>query len=200
MTVLQNGNLDLIQIISQREKEVNQLEIEGDDLCNHVIARHQPTASDLRLVIISIKMLRDLERIGDEAEKVARMAKSLHHDKTGLVPKVDMSLIAKYILQMMKEALVAYQTIDISQSAQIIRDDMKVDEAFSGILRQLITFMMEDPRTISHALEIVFVAKAIERIGDHIKNMAEHVIYLARGKDVRHLNADEIEQELAHQE
>ncbi len=160
----------------------------------HIIARRQPTASDLRLLIAIIKTITDLERIGDEAEKIARMARLIHESGRLHAPlPIDLRPAAQLAVRMLGRSLDAFARLDCNSAARVLRDDQDVDESFRAILRQLITFMMEDPRTISNSIEILFAAKAIERIGDHAKNMAEYVIYLVKGKDVRHTSVEEIE-------
>ena len=166
---LHKGDLALADHVISEDHRVNGLEVGIDEDCTRIIARRQPTASDLRLVLAIIKTITDLERIGDEAEKIARMAKMIHD---------------------------TFARLDANSAMQVLRDDQNVDESFRGILRQLITFMMEDPRTISNSIEMLFAAKAIERIGDHAKNMAEYVIFLVKGKDVRHISIEQVEQEV----
>jgi phosphate transport system protein len=164
--------------------------VELDEACSHIIAKRQPTAGDLRLVIAIIKTITDLERIGDEAEKIARMAKLTHSAERQHMPKLELKHVAGLALAMLKKSLDAFARLDATAAAQVVRQDELVDDEFRSILRQLITFMMEDPRTITRSLEILFVAKALERIGDHSKNMAEYVVYMVEGKDVRHIRSD----------
>ncbi len=183
--------------VIRREAEVNQIEIEIDELCNHILARRQPAAIDLRSVIVAIKMIRDLERIGDEAEKVARMGMNIVENGKNFVPKVDLQSMAAHAIAMLRKVLDAYARVNAVTAAEVVRADLEVDDEFRAIIRQLITFMMEDPRTITRSIEILFIAKAIERIGDHSKNMSEHVVYMVRGRDVRHKGVEEIEVEAA---
>ena len=166
---------------------VNQLEVQLDDACSHLIVKRQPTANDLRTVMATIKVITDLERIGDEASKIARTAKSLHARGVGGFAHYDMiRTIGKATSDLLHDALDAFARLDGKQALQIIAADEIVDHEFRTILRNLITFMMEDPRTISSALDTLWVAKAIERIGDHAKNIAEYVIYVVEGRDIRH--------------
>jgi phosphate transport system protein len=149
--------------------------------------RRQPAAGDLRMIFAITKTVTDLERIGDEAQKIARMAKNIHERGGAQVPPtVQVRHAAEAAISMLRRSLDAFARLDVDTAREVIRDDAGVDTEFRSILRQLITFMMEDPRTISSALDIVWVAKAIERIGDHAKNMAEYVIYIVEGTDVRH--------------
>lgn len=192
---LHRGDCDLASRVIELDHRVNALEVSIDEDCNHIIARRQPAAGDLRLILAIIKTITDLERIGDEASKIARMA-ILIHKRDRNIPSLRMDLrhIAHLAMTMLNHTLDAYARLDINEATQVLRDDFEVDEAFRGILRQLITFMMEDPRTISNAIEFLFAAKALERIGDHATNMAEYVIFLVKGKDVRHTSVEEVEQ------
>ncbi len=191
---LHEGKMELALEVIANDHRVNGLEVNIDERCTHIIARRQPTASDLRLLIAIIKTITDLERIGDEAEKIARMARLIHESGRLHAPlPIDLRPAAQLAVRMLGRSLDAFARLDCNSAAQVLRDDQDVDESFRAILRQLITFMMEDPRTISNSIEILFAAKAIERIGDHAKNMAEYVIYLVKGKDVRHTSVEEIE-------
>ncbi len=183
--------------VIEEDHRVNAMEVKIDEACSQVIARRQPTASDLRLVMAVVKTITDLERIGDEAEKIARMAKLLSL-KSGLrLPRYqEIRHASDLALDMLRKSLDAFARLDVAMAVDVVRMDEQVDEEFRAIMRYLITFMMEDARTISTALEILFVAKAIERIGDHAKNMSEYVIYMVKGRDVRHTTLDEIEREI----
>jgi phosphate transport system protein len=162
------------------------MEVGLDESCSQIIARRQPAAGDLRLVMAVIKTITDLERVGDEAEKIARMAKLIHGAGQVHLPRLELKHVASLALSMLRQALDAFARLDVNAALQVVKQDRGVDDEFRSILRQLITFMMEDPRTITRCLEILFVAKAIERIGDHAKNMAEYVVYMVEGRDVRH--------------
>ena len=199
MEALIAGDMELIDKVIANDRRVNAMEISLDSECSQVIVRRQPAANDLRLIVAITKTVTDLERIGDEAQKIARMAKSIHErGLDGRAPRtVDVRHAAGVALAMLRSALDAFARLDVSAAADVIRDDAAIDSEFRSILRQLITYMMEDPRTISSALDIVWVAKAIERIGDHAKNMAEQVIYIVKGTDVRHVDPANIERELA---
>lgn len=192
-----NGNVALMSQVIEDDHRVNAMEVKIDEACSQVIARRQPAAGDLRLVMAVIKTITDLERIGDEAEKIARMAKLLSQKQGTSLPRYhEIKHAAEIALDMLRKSLDAFARLDVVMAAQVVRQDDQVDEEFRAIMRYLITFMMEDPRTISTSLEILFVAKAIERIGDHAKNMSEYVIYMVKGRDVRHITADEIEREI----
>ena len=193
---LSTGNIQLAEQTIENDHRVNALEVQIDEDCAHIIARRQPAAQDLRMLVTVIKMITDLERIGDEAEKIARMTKLIYSAERLLLPRFgEIKVAAGIALEMLKKALDAFARVDISEAAAVVRQDRLLDEQFRGIMRQLITFMMEDPRTISTSIEILFVAKALERIGDHSKNMSEYVVYLVKGKDVRHITAEEFERE-----
>jgi phosphate transport system protein len=194
---LVNGDVPLMNRVINDDHRVNAMEVEIDESCNQIIARRQPAAGDLRMVMTVIKTITDLERIGDEAEKIARMGKLLSQRKSIILPRyTEIKHAAEMALDMLRKSLDAFARLDLAYAAQVVRQDELVDEEFRSIMRYLITFMMEDPRTISTALEILFVAKAIERIGDHAKNMSEYVIYMVKGKDVRHVTVEEIEREV----
>jgi len=189
---LSSGEMSVIDEVIEDDHRVNALEVQLDEDCSHIIARRQPAASDLRLLIAVIKTITDLERIGDEAEKIARMAKLIYAAERMHMPRLEMRNMAGLALAMLRKALDAFARLDVKAAVEVVRQDEAVDAEFRAVLRQLITFMMEDPRTISRCLEVLFIAKAIERIGDHSKNMAEYVIYMVQGRDVRHLNEAEI--------
>jgi phosphate transport system protein len=196
MEALRSGDMELIDKVIADDHRVNALEVELDEACSHIIARRQPAAVDLRLLITVIKTITDLERIGDEAEKIGRMAKLIHGAGRQHMPRMDMSHVADRALAMLRQSLDAFARLDIGEAMGVVKQDEAVDDEFGAIMRQLITFMMEDPRTITRSLEILFIAKAIERIGDHAKNMAEYVIYMVKGRDVRHVSIDEMEKEI----
>ena len=197
LEALINGDVALMNRVIGDDHRVNAMEVEIDESCNHIIARRQPAAGDLRMVMTVIKTITDLERIGDEAEKIARMAKLLSQKERLILPRYnEIKHAAELALDMLRKSLDAFARLDLTCAAQVVRQDEQVDEEFRTIMRYLITFMMEDPRTISTALEILFVAKAIERIGDHAKNMSEYVVYMVKGRDVRHVTAEEIEREI----
>ena len=194
---LTTGNINLIEQVIADDSRVNAMEVSIDEICSQIIARRQPTAGDLRMIMAVIKTITDLERIGDEAAKIARMAHLIYVTEHKRMPRfIEIRHVANIALDMLRKSLDAFARLDVKTAAQVVRQDELVDEEFRSIIRQLITFMMEDPRMISTSLEILFVAKAIERIGDHAKNMSEYVVYLVKGKDVRHVTVEEIEREV----
>lgn len=181
------GNLEVAKRVMTDDEAVNRLEVELDDACSHLIVRRQPTANDLRTTMATIKIITDLERVGDEATKIARTAIHLHKRGIGLVSHYEtVSLIAEQATDILRSALDAFARLDDKQALELIKQDAMIDHGFRGITRSLITFMMEDPRTISGSIDTLWVAKAIERIGDHAKNIAEYVVYVVGGIDIRH--------------
>lgn len=167
--------------------EVNQMEVALDDVCSHLIVKRQPAANDLRTVMATIKVITDLERIGDEATKIARAAKAIH--QRGIVPIAHEDIVkvmAATTGRQLHDALDAFARMDEKQATRLIVGDEEIDLEYRVVMRSAVTLMMEDPRTISAALDTLWVAKAIERIGDHAKNIAEYVIYIVEGKDIRH--------------
>ena len=189
---------ELIDAVGADEQAINQLQISIDQQCAQIIARRQPAAVDLRMILTVTKIVNDLERIGDEVKKIAYKAAQTHgNDRLMRVRYYDVSRSATHALAMLRLALDAFARLDVTAAAEVIDRDEEIDAAFASILRQLISYMMEDPRTISPALEIVFIAKSIERIGDHAKNVAEAVVQVVKGKDVRHASAEQIRAEVA---
>jgi len=189
MACFRSGDIVQAEQVIKGDAAVNQLEVTLDDACSRLIVRRQPTANDLRIVMSTYNLITDLERIGDEASKIARAAKSIKERERGAVSLNHFEtvlVIAANTGGMLHDALDAFARQDEKQAIRIIAQDEGVDFEFRSILRNLITFMMEDPRTISTALDTLWVAKAIERIGDHAKNIAEYVIYIVEGKDIRH--------------
>lgn len=184
-----SGDRALLDDVIATDRRVNEMEVALDGECSHVIVKRQPAANDLRLIFAITKTVTDLERIGDEAQKVARMGKSIHErDGNGrLTRTADVRHAAEIVLSMLRRALDAFARLDSNSALEVIQQDALIDSEFQSLLRQLVTYMMEDPRTITTSLDVIWVAKAIERMGDHAKNMAEYVIYIVKGTDVRHI-------------
>ncbi|MCP5161271.1 MAG: phosphate signaling complex protein PhoU [Hahellaceae bacterium] len=180
----------LAEEVRARDKDVDQLEVMIDEECTRVIAKRQPTASDLRLVVSVAKMVSDLERVGDEASKIAKMALALVDE--GAAPRgyVEVRHIGEHVGGMVRDALDAFARFDVEIALDVLREDRSVDQEYKTATRSLVTFMMEDPRSISQILSVMWVLRALERIGDHACNVAEHVIYMVKGKDVRHKSLD----------
>ena len=194
---LVKGDLTLAERVELNDHNVNALEVSIDEDCATIVARRQPTASDLRTVMMVVKTITDLERIGDEAAKIARMATLIHKAERISLPRFnEVKYMSDLVLDMLRKALDGFARLDATKAVDIARADQLVDEEFRLNLRHLITYMMEDPRTISVFIDILFVAKAIERMGDHAKNMSEYVVYMVKGKDVRHTSLEEIEREV----
>ncbi|MBC7500609.1 MAG: phosphate signaling complex protein PhoU [Herminiimonas sp.] len=187
ITCFRTGDVEQAEQIIRADENVNRLEVALDDTCSHLIVKRQPAANDLRTVMATIKVITDLERIGDEATKIARAAKNIPERSVATLNQYDtVRVIANSASDLLHDALDAFARLDGKQALKIITQDEVTDHEFRSIMRNLITFMMEDPRTISAALDTLWVAKAIERIGDHAKNIAEYVIYVVEGKDIRH--------------
>ena len=183
--------------VFETEIRVNAMEIQIDHELSSIIARRQPTARDLRLLIAISKTTANLERVGDEANKIARMAKSIIESGSArTLPTSDLRVAADLASGLLRKALDAFARLDTAAALTILKEDDLIDKEFDGFVRKLVTYMMEDPRTISASLDLLFLAKAIERIGDHAKNIAEFIIYIVKGADVRHTSMEEIESAL----
>jgi len=192
-----DGDVKAAEEVIATDHMVNSLEVGTDEACTQIIALRQPTASDLRLILTIIKTITDLERIGDEATKIARYALRVYESDRIVTPRYsEIKYMAGLALKMLRESLDAFARLDVSAAAAVARQDMEVDEEFHLITRHLITYMMEDPRTISTFIDLMFVVKAIERIGDHAKNISEYVVFMVKGKDVRHASLEELEKEV----
>lgn len=177
----ENADAVLLNQIFESEKRVDQLELEIDALCNHVLAVRQPTAVDMRLVVASIKIVREIERVGDEAEKIARISLSFHQHPDSAKIRYRVLQMSKTVRGMLKKVLQAYQRGNTAEIQKIRSQDLEVDHQFRDTLRLLILLMIEDNRTITPAIDVLFVAKALERIGDHAKNIAEQLAYIVEG-------------------
>jgi len=169
-----------------RDHEVNQMEMRIDDECSTILARRQPAASDLRLVLTVIKVNTDLERIGDEAAKIARQGMRLAEDNLSPTSCIEIRHIGNHVASMLRKALDAFARLDLEQAVEVVKEDSNVDKEYGSAMRSLVTFMMEDPRDIGPILNEMWALRSLERIGDHAANVAEHVVYLVRGRDVRH--------------
>jgi len=183
--------------VIEDEHRVNVAEVEIDREISSIIGRRQPTARDLRLLMAISKITANLERVGDEAEKIARMVLAiLDTGELRALPASDIQVAAELASGQLRKALDAFARLDTRTAVAIMKEDHVIDREFDGFLRKLITYMMEDPRTIGASLDLLFIAKAIERIGDHAKNIAEFIIYVVEGADVRHMAIDDIENKL----
>lgn len=191
---LVSADLDLLAKVARDEDRVDRYEVDIDQACTRLIAKRQPTASDLRLVMGVSRIVTDLERCGDKAAKIARMAVKLHRGREGTAAVPQLSNLRRFgeaAVALLRRTLDALARLDADEAAQIIGADKALDEMFESILRELITYMMEDSRTISRGLDIIWIAKALERVGDHAANIAESVVYVVRGEDIRHHQGDD---------
>ncbi|SAL31239.1 phosphate uptake regulator PhoU [Caballeronia sordidicola] len=196
MQALNAFDIDIADKVILAEQRLNTMEVEIDEECSNIIARRQPAARDLRLLMAISKTITNLERAGDEAEKIAKRVKRINEDGMGRnVNIAEIKLSGEMAVSILRRALDAFARLDTVAAAQIVRDDKAIDEEFRAFVRKLITYMMEDPRMISAGLDYLFIAKAVERIGDHAKNIAEFIIYIVKGTDVRHVSRDQLERE-----
>ena len=181
------GNLERMNEVMRNDREVDACEVGIDEECTRLIARRQPAAGDLRLILAILRIVTDLERIGDKAVQIANMSRLRRLAGEPRIPRLpDLDQEAQLATEMLRAALDALARRDVDAARQVIGADSAVDQAFNAILRQLVTYMMEDSRTVSEALDIIWIAKAIERVGDHATNIAEDVVYIVIGIDIRH--------------
>ncbi|CAN7426328.1 phosphate signaling complex protein PhoU [Caballeronia sp. LjRoot34] len=196
MQALNTFDMDIVEEVVLAETRLNTMEVEIDEECSNIIARRQPAARDLRLLMAISKTITNLERAGDEAEKIAKRVRRINEDGMGRnVNIAEIKLSGEMAVSILRRALDAFARLDTVAAAQIVRDDKAIDEEFRAFVRKLVTYMMEDPRMISAGLDYLFIAKAVERIGDHAKNIAEFIIYIVKGTDVRHVSRDQLERE-----
>jgi phosphate transport system protein len=195
ISALVNMEADLASQVLSDEERVNRMEVEIDRDLSGIIARRQPTARDLRLLIAISKIIANLERVGDEASRIARVVQRL--GAVGMpgrrLPVGDLQFECDLAVAQLRKSLDAFARLDTRMALEVLKHDDQIDQEFEGMMRKLITYMMEDPRTISSSIDLVFVAKAVERVGDHAKNLAEAVIYIVKGADVRHTPMVDIE-------
>jgi phosphate transport system protein len=194
---LYSGDGRLGEEVARLDHKVNAMEVAIDEDCSRILATRGPTASDLRLIVAVIKTITDLERIGDEAEKLGNIAARLATLDRPTDRYREIKHIGDLVADMVHGALDAFARMDTDSALAVARKDRVVDEEYEALQRQCITFMMEDPRAIRRALDILWVARALERIGDHAKNICEYVVYMVLGKDIRHLSIEDVEQQLA---
>ncbi|GAA3924725.1 phosphate signaling complex protein PhoU [Litoribacillus peritrichatus] len=191
-----NADTELADIVVERDELVNDMELNIDQECTQILAKRQPAASDLRLVLAVSKCISDLERIGDEAAKIARLAAELTEQGESQPGFVEVRHIGEEVSSMIQQALTAFARLDVDSALKVAHDDKIVDLEYRSTVRELITYMMEDPRSISRVLNIIWCLRALERVGDHAMNIGEHVIYLAKGLDVRHMDIEQVEDKL----
>ena len=193
---LVSGDSELGLRIAAEDYKINRMEVAIDKECTRIVARRQPAASDLRLVMAVIKTITDLERIGDEGRKLAMLAAHLATEKREHGEYHELEVLAGHVQEMVRDALDAFSRMDAKDALAVVEEDKLVDEQYDMITRQCISLMMEDPRTIRRFLDVTWAARALERIGDHAKNIAEYVVYLVHGKDIRHVGIDTVKQEM----
>lgn len=186
VTALIDGDGHLADEVRAKDKIVDRLELELDEEATRIIARRQPAAKDLRLVISVIKMVADLERVGDEAKKIAKLALALTEEGQAPHGYVEVRHISSHVLEMLHDALDAFARLDSEEALRVMKEDKIVDEEYKAATRTLLTFMMEDTRNISRCMSVMWVLRALERVGDHACNVAEHVIFMVEGEDIRH--------------
>ncbi|MCU0766448.1 MAG: phosphate signaling complex protein PhoU [Gammaproteobacteria bacterium] len=193
---LVGGDVARGERVVANDYQVNALDVQIDERCTAILARRQPTASDLRLVLAVIKTTADLERIGDEAKRVARMAIRLGTADHGRGLFLEVEHLGTLVRGLLNKALDAYARMDVVAALEVAKEDQRIDREYENVMRQSITYMMEDPRSIPFVLDIIWSARALERIGDRCRNISEYVIYFVKGKDVRHTSLDTIEREI----
>jgi len=195
LDAVSRNDAELAQKVRQNDYKVNAMEVSIDEECTRIIARRQPAASDLRLVIAIAKTIADLERIGDEAERIAKVAlDSFTKDQQDLL--VNIENMGRQVLKMLHDVLDAFARMDVQRAFQVHKEDAKVDREYEAIIRQIMTYMMEDPRSIPKIMDLVWSVRSLERIGDRCQNIAEYIIYFVNGKDIRHTSQEDIEKSL----
>ena len=194
-----NVNVELAEEIMRVEKDVDTREMAIDDLCTQIIARRQPTASDLRLVMAISKATRDLERMGDEANKIAKMAIAISKSETLPHGFSELRNLGRHVQGIVSDTLTAFARYDVDMALAVVNKDETVDLEYATAMRELITYMMEDPRNIKRSMSVIWSLRSLERIGDHAGNISEQVIYLVKGLDVRHKSADEMAKQVNKQ-
>jgi len=183
--------------VAETDHQVNEMEVRIDEECRRILATRAPAAGDLRLIVAAMKTITDLERIGDEAEKIGELAARLATVRRPSTNFRELRNLAHHVKGMIRDALDAFARLDVQQGLEVMKADKVVDEEYEAIYRQSLTFMLEDPRTITREMDVSWAARALERIGDHTKNICEHVIYMAHGTDIRHSSLKSIESEVS---
>ena len=196
VSALVEGDSALGQAVAHDDYQVNRMEVSIDEECSRILATRAPAAGDLRLIVAIIKAITDLERMGDECEKIGHIAARLATQERPVDKYREVKHLGRIVQTMVHEALDAFARMDPEAALRVARQDRLVDEEYEAIQRQSITFMMEDPRSIRRAIDVMWVVRALERIGDHAKNICEYVIYMVHGKDIRHLSLEDVETEL----
>ena len=186
ITAIVTGDSELGLQVAEDDYKVNELEVSIDEECSRILATRAPAASDLRLIVAIIKTITDLERIGDEAEKIGFLASKLAGMDRPPDSYRELKTLGTHVSHMVRDAMNAFARLDVDEAFEVVREDEDVDQEYNAIQRQCITFMMEDPRSIKRVMNVTWTARSLERIGDHAKNICEYVIYMVRGRDVRH--------------
>ena len=195
LDAVSTNDAELAEKVRKNDYKVNAMEVSIDEECTRIIARRQPAASDLRLVIAIAKTIADLERIGDEAERIAKVAlDSFTKDQQDLL--VNIENMGRQVLKMLHDVLDAFARMDVQRAFEVHKEDAKVDREYEAITRQIMTYMMEDPRSIPKIMDLVWSVRSLERIGDRCQNIAEYIIYFVNGKDIRHISQEDIEKSL----
>ncbi|MBE0363135.1 phosphate transport system protein [Pseudoalteromonas ulvae UL12] len=190
-----NNDADLARKVQEGDFKVNAMEVSIDEECTRIIAKRQPAASDLRLVVAIAKTIADLERIGDEARRIAKVAlDSFNNEQQDLLVNIDN--MGRQVSKMLHDVLDAFARMDVNAAFAVHKEDAKVDREYEALTRQIMTYMMEDPRSIPKVMNLVWSVRSLERIGDRCQNIAEYVIYFVKGKDIRHVSQDDIERDL----
>ena len=190
LTALEEFDSEIGEQVVRDDYKINRLEVQIDEECTRIIALRQPAASDLRLIIAIIKTITDLERMGDEAEKIGRTAIRLAGNAPRRIRYAGVRNLGRHVQQMAQQALDAFARLDVEAAVAIAREDKTVDLEYAACMRELVTYMMEDPRRISEVLDMIWCARALERIGDHAKNIGEYIVFLVKGKDIRHTSLE----------
>lgn len=186
IAALVSGDSELGLQVANDDYKVNEMEVSIDEECSRILATRSPAAGDLRLIVAIIKTITDLERIGDEAEKIGFLASKLAAMDRPADSYRELKNMGTHVLHMVRDAMNAFARLEVAESIEVVREDERVDEEYEAIQRQCITFMMEDPRSIKRVMNVTWAARSLERIGDHAKNICEYVIYMVQGRDVRH--------------
>jgi len=186
ITAIVSGDSELGLKVANDDYKVNNLEVSIDEECGRILAMRAPAAGDLRLIVAIIKTITDLERIGDEAEKIGFLASRLAAMDRPSDSYRELKNLGTHVLHMVRDAMNAFARLDVEAALEVVREDERADEEYEAIQRQCITFMMEDPRSIKRVMNVTWAARSLERIGDHAKNICEYVIYMVQGRDVRH--------------
>ncbi|MEJ2441864.1 MAG: phosphate signaling complex protein PhoU [Exilibacterium sp.] len=196
IAAIETADGDLAEKVLVIENEVDKREVALDEQAIAILARRQPAASDLRMVLMATKITRDLERIGDEAQKIAKMAIALNEEGESPRGYVELRHIGKSVLRMLNATLDAFARFDVDVALQVAQDDKNVDREYKSAVRELVTYMMEDPRSISRVMNVMWALRSLERIGDHARNISEHIIFLVKGLDVRHISLKEMKRQV----